>query len=252
MAMKAAQLQDLDLEGFGQHRSTPSRVEHHMPYPYAPLDTSNGNGHGNGNGNGNGNGYRQTISPFSPLNDSRGLLLHNGPPDFSSQASSSTIHPSPNRVYSSFTFSPGKGTNDIGSLSWLDALVDGSGSFLGSSDPFVDASTGIPTQYASEQAQLLSLESPEHPYASGIPGTMANLVHPTRSREPQLEDVTSWANVSHFISLFLQYSYPILPLVHRPTFSEHLATRRDLRDSDFRALLLSIGESPAFGSPACV
>lgn len=79
----------------------------------------------------------------------------------------------------------------------------------------------------------------------GIPGAMAHAasLHSAIKAEPQLEDVTSWANISHFISLFLQYLYPLLPLVHRPTFAEHLATRRDLRDTDFRALLLSIGAS---------
>jgi hypothetical protein len=72
--------------------------------------------------------------------------------------------------------------------------------------------------------------------------TLNDLHYQPVKREPQLEDVTTWANISHFISLFLQYLYPLLPLVHRPTFAEHLATRLDLRDTDFRALLLSIGE----------
>ncbi|RXK37841.1 hypothetical protein M231_04839 [Tremella mesenterica] len=97
-----------------------------------------------------------------------------------------------------------------------------------------------PPEYPSEQAHLLSLESPELVLAAASSSSNLNhLVHPTK-REPQLEDVTSWADISHFISLFLQYLYPLLPLVHRPTFSENLATRRDLRDIDFRALLLSI------------
>lgn len=75
---------------------------------------------------------------------------------------------------------------------------------------------------------------------------------PPMRREPQLEDVTSWANISHYISLFLQYLYPLLPLVHRPTFAEHLATRRDLRDTDFRALLLSIGKSAINPGPVSI
>jgi hypothetical protein len=74
-----------------------------------------------------------------------------------------------------------------------------------------------------------------------VSGSLNLLLNPMK-REPQLEDVTSWANISHFISLFLQYLYPLLPLVHRPTFAEHLATRRDKKDMDFRALLLSIGQ----------
>jgi hypothetical protein len=111
--------------------------------------------------------------------------------------------------------------------------------------------------FASDQAQLLSLESPDHPFLPPTSTTLpnnpnTNLLNPNPNQpfhlqshtrpEPQLEDVASWTSISHFVSLFLQYLYPLLPLVHRPTFAENLATRRDLRDTDFRALLLSIGE----------
>lgn len=97
------------------------------------------------------------------------------------------------------------------------------------------------TQFPSEQAQLLSLESPENLLGTSTSGvSLAALQAAAARKEPRLEDVTSWANISHYISLYLQYLYPILPLVHRPTFAENLATRLDLRDTDFRALLLSI------------
>ena len=166
----------------------------------------NGNNHlnGNDNGNGNGNGNGRAV-------------------------------PS-----SSFTLSP-LGRGDF-SLDWLDAMLD-SGWAANESSDF--GGVGFSAQFASEQAQLLSLESPEHGFASSStgPGTIAGLNVHARKGEPQLEDVTSWANISHFISLFLQYLYPLLPLVHRPTFAEALATRKDIRDSDFRALLLSIGLS---------
>lgn len=121
----------------------------------------------------------------------------------------------------------------------------------------------------SDQAHLLQFESPENnsigSVSASVNGSFGGLsstpgmglsstlssgtggaAYGTRRRaEPQVEDVTSWSNITHFISLFLKYLYPLLPLVHRPTFAEHLATRRDLRDTDFRALLLSIGESPS-------
>jgi hypothetical protein len=149
---------------------------------------------------------------------------------------------------SSFAFSPSTFKTQ-GEFSWLDSILEGNGNNQNGSGDFLgDSSSLFTTQFPSEQAHLLSLESPEHLLASGagshastagmggINAAMGNL-----RREPQLEDVTSWANISHYISLFLQYLYPLLPLVHRPTFAEHLATRRDLRDTDFRALLLSIG-----------
>ncbi|EIW65878.1 hypothetical protein TREMEDRAFT_66245 [Tremella mesenterica DSM 1558] len=137
------------------------------------------------------------------------------------------------RPYSSFVISP-QDKND--SIFWLDAMLD-TGWLSAADAPDMLG----PPEYPSEQAHLLSLESPELVLAAASSSSNLNhLVHPTK-REPQLEDVTSWADISHFISLFLQYLYPLLPLVHRPTFSENLATRRDLRDIDFRALLLSIG-----------
>ncbi len=172
----------------------------------------------------------------------------------------------------------------------------GTGMFNGFGDFVVD-DMGL-GHFPSEQAQLLSLESPPNQLQNGggIAGGGApfgfnggnNLPRPTTGpspsqtsdpggtggvgnsrqdggngngmgrrsysgmgmgmgtveerREPHLEDVASWTNISHFLSLFLQYLYPILPLVHRPTFASNLATRLDLRDTDFRALLLSIGE----------
>ena len=160
----------------------------------------------------------------------------------------------PPRPLSSFAFSPRNRIADL-DLSWLDAMIEGTalGSFPVQDTPMADWTF-------NDQAQLLALESPENASTAGsangtIPPSVLNSFGTSATsamtfmqaskvvakREPQLEDVTTWANISHFISLFLQYLYPLLPLVHRPTFAEHLATRRDLRDSDFRALLLSIG-----------
>lgn len=168
---------------------------------------------------------------------------------FESHPTNSTMHhtSTPRSPFSSFALTPGalRSNHDNGGLSWLDSIsmLDGGASIFGTGLDFGFDNMGAhgSTQFPSEQAQLLSLESPETMIASGSsgPGTLANLL-PSHRREPQLEDVTSWANISHYISLYLQYLYPILPLVHRPTFAENLATRLDLRDTDFRALLLSI------------
>ncbi|OCF36130.1 hypothetical protein I317_06884 [Kwoniella heveanensis CBS 569] len=142
-------------------------------------------------------------------------------------------------------------------LSWLDSLMDDTASFppIPSIAELRTDSRGNPVEgpapldsgqaefFFSDQAQLLFLESPVDLQAhSNVSGGNVDLTtsHVTGRAEPQLEDLTSWANFSHFIALFLRYLYPLLPLVHRPTFAEQLATRRDLVDTDFRALLLSI------------
>lgn len=138
----------------------------------------------------------------------------------------------PRSPFSSLGLTPGlRGNHDNGGLSWLDSIADSGMSIFGTMDfGGFDTFSGPGTaQFPSEQAQLLSLESPEV-------ATQA----PVARREPMLEDVTSWANISHYISLYLQYLWPLLPLVHRPTFAENLATRLDLRDTDFRALLLNM------------
>ncbi|KAJ9110508.1 hypothetical protein QFC22_006729 [Naganishia vaughanmartiniae] len=58
---------------------------------------------------------------------------------------------------------------------------------------------------------------------------------------PQIEDVTSWSNVSFFISLHLRYQHAIMPIIHKPTFNNDLALRLDRKDEMFRAFLLSLG-----------
>jgi hypothetical protein len=234
------------------HRNAPSYThnQYHAPYAYQPMDPM----------------LRQPSSspslppPPQPLHQTQHI-----PPSLmfttSADTSQSNDYPTPSgssmpingattpgRHMSSFAFSPSTFKMQ-GEFSWLDSILEGNGNNQNGGGDFLgDSSSLFTTQYPSEQAHLLSLESPEHLLASAGLGSAAGLagihnIHGTMRREPQLEDVTSWANISHYISLFLQYLYPLLPLVHRPTFAEHLATRRDLRDTDFRALLLSIGES---------
>ena len=145
------------------------------------------------------------------------------------------FHAGPSRATSSFTLDL-----DGGNPEWLGTMVDSgwtAGAILGNSD------IGFSEHFPSEQAHLLSLEtSPESVLAAVSKKTGSTKHdHLVESSESQIEDVTTWGSISHFISLFLRYLYPLEPLVHRPTFAHDLATRRDKVDSDFRALLLSIG-----------
>lgn len=60
---------------------------------------------------------------------------------------------------------------------------------------------------------------------------------------PSIEDVTSWANVSFFVSLHIKHQHALVPLVHKPSFADDMLHRRDETDEQFRGLLSSIGES---------
>lgn len=121
-------------------------------------------------------------------------------------------------------------------------------------DSIVGYDTAMPMVGSSSTAASARFPPQQHP---GQPPTtnsspadwpLQSKSTPTSSQHhkklaiPQLEDVVSWSDLCYFISLFLKYLYPLMPIVHRPTFSEGLATRLDIRDSSFRALLLSIGE----------
>jgi hypothetical protein len=59
---------------------------------------------------------------------------------------------------------------------------------------------------------------------------------------PSIEDVTSWANVSFFVSLHIKHQHALVPLVHKPSFADDMLHRRDETDVQFRGLLSSIGE----------
>jgi hypothetical protein len=66
---------------------------------------------------------------------------------------------------------------------------------------------------------------------------------PTGGADIQLDHVAPWSTISIIIRLYLAYSHSLFPMVHRPTFSQSLAMRRDKVDRDFRALVLGIGKS---------
>lgn len=246
----------------GVHRNGPSLHQPYSPYPsYQPFDSSMRASSSSSSSipppPPPGPPMHSTHQPPPPSRSVPPSLMFttaSGPsptamPDYPTPSGSGGLPtaPTPGRHHSSFAFSP-SAFKAPGEFSWLDNIFDNNSTIFGGNTDFLgDSSSLFTTQFPSEQAHLLSLESPEHLLATGSGGSAGiggsgSMLPPLR-REPQLEDVTSWANISHYISLFLQYLYPLLPLVHRPTFAEHLATRRDLRDTDFRALLLSIGRS---------
>lgn len=59
-------------------------------------------------------------------------------------------------------------------------------------------------------------------------------------RPRSLDDVAPRATFLSIISLYFHHLYPLMPIVHQPTFSHDLITRRDERDSDFLSFVLSL------------
>lgn len=76
----------------------------------------------------------------------------------------------------------------------------------------------------------------------------SNTMDPSASRintsqaDVQIEHIASWSDISYFISLYLRYMHSLLPLVHKPSFCEAISLRTDQSDSQFRALVLGLGE----------
>lgn len=70
-----------------------------------------------------------------------------------------------------------------------------------------------------------------------------------RPPEIQIDDVADWNTISFFTSLYLRWNHSLSPTVHIPSFTKHLAMRRDKFDRQFRAFVLglvtyTIGQSP--------
>lgn len=59
-------------------------------------------------------------------------------------------------------------------------------------------------------------------------------------RPRSLDDVAPRATFLSIISLYFHHLWPLMPIVHQPTFSFDLLTRRDERDSDFLCFVLSL------------
>lgn len=59
-------------------------------------------------------------------------------------------------------------------------------------------------------------------------------------RPKSLEDIAPRQTFLSIVSLYFHYLWPLLPIVHRPTFSHDLLNRRDERDEAFLAFVLSL------------
>lgn len=55
-----------------------------------------------------------------------------------------------------------------------------------------------------------------------------------------LDEVVDWSDVCWFVTLFLKDHHCLVPLVHKPSFSQDVLNRRDRRDEAFRGLLCSM------------
>jgi hypothetical protein len=62
------------------------------------------------------------------------------------------------------------------------------------------------------------------------------------SRDMPLEDVGPWSAMSEILSVYLRYLHSLFPLVHKPSFAQSLAMRKDQTDRAFAATLLGLGE----------
>lgn len=97
-------------------------------------------------------------------------------------------------------------------------------------------------------------------YGSGSGSLVHAAPHPPigrsqgRLRPPslQVEDVTDWSTLSFFMSLYIRHLHALVPLVHKPTFSQNLTMRLDQRDVGFRAFLFSLSKWTCVESPLSV
>ncbi|KAJ1042091.1 hypothetical protein NDA11_003768 [Ustilago hordei] len=100
-----------------------------------------------------------------------------------------------------------------------------------------------------------SLPHQQQPSASSF-GSHSNLNQNQSSTAPQpslstmycapvlrprsLQDIAPRQTFLSIVSLYFHYLWPLLPIVHPPTFTHHLLNRRDERDDAFLAFILSL------------
>jgi hypothetical protein len=58
----------------------------------------------------------------------------------------------------------------------------------------------------------------------------------------QVEDITRWSTALTFLNLYHEHLYPLLPIIHWPTYSQDLVSRRDRHDETFRIFLMSLSQ----------
>ncbi|RSH77295.1 uncharacterized protein EHS24_003605 [Apiotrichum porosum] len=61
-----------------------------------------------------------------------------------------------------------------------------------------------------------------------------------RGRDPHIEDYIPWNGVMRILNAYHAYLYPLMPIVHWPTFVQQLVARHDERDRRWRAFVFSL------------
>lgn len=151
-------------------------------------------------------------------------------PTYTSEFSLDVPQPTPGRTPGAFVISPESDLNAYSTESWSIDVPSARGP-SGGPDRNYDRDSG-----RSHRG---------HPYdTSSRPGHGPGRDNRLRPPSLQVEDVTDWSTLSFFMSLYIRHLHALVPLVHKPTFSQALTMRLDQRDVGFRAFLFSLSESP--------
>ena len=119
-------------------------------------------------------------------------------------------------------------------------------------NPFESPSdSGFPSWHAVISPSTNPGPSPQNTTAGSSTSALSNyrLAELTRlngipiTRDMPMEDVGPWAAMSEILSVYLRYLHSLFPLVHKPSFAQALAMRKDQVDRAFAALLLGLGMS---------
>jgi hypothetical protein len=126
----------------------------------------------------------------------------------------------------------------------------GSRSYHRNSVPHRDSFTSATSGHTPNSMVKTYTDLPIFPTSTGtnvsaptFPPVRTSYPFENQDASPPLEEAASFSVVSQFISLYLRYQHALVPIVHKPTFNSDVSERRDQRDPEFRALLLSLGKS---------
>ncbi|WVQ89304.1 hypothetical protein IAS59_003060 [Cryptococcus gattii] len=142
------------------------------------------------------------------------------------------------------SFELGTWLPDAFPLSWPCDQPDGNLIGLSSLNDSIPASgTGSGSRWmqdAQTYPPLVNSESREQ-HGQTLPG-----------RPETIEDMMSWSTLLTFVGLYHERLYPRLPIVHWPSFSQQLVSRRDKTNVPFRAFLMSLMAYTVLQLPASV
>ncbi|WVF67419.1 hypothetical protein IAT40_002175 [Kwoniella sp. CBS 6097] len=106
-------------------------------------------------------------------------------------------------------------------------LADQRTSMTTTSDPPFDVpEQADPSNHWLDHHALSSSEPVSGPHATSLGYT------------DSIDDVLSWSTLLTFVGLYRERIYPRLPIIHWPTFSQNLVSRKDKTDESFRSFLL--------------